>query len=343
MTRCLLGIGANLGEPARQIAQAVDQLARQDGVQLQAVSRSVITAPVGGPPGQPAYRNAAVLIETSLAPDELLAKTRAIEHSIGRVRAARWDARVIDIDLLLYGDAVIRRDELRVPHPWMVARAFVLQPAAEVAPDLRHPVLGWTLGRLWQHLQSATPRFALVGCADRPSLAELARQLPSVFAQARLEPPPEYVPPPHAFAPVADLPRQLEWLERRVELLSAARWNETTPERAQLCPFWLDESLVWAQATLEPDDLRQFEQQFARVAQSIHAPKLVILATGFWSTDERRERPSVDQLRDDCCRRLIARDASPYVEVETNRTEDFVREVLGAMSAMQIPALPAST
>jgi 2-amino-4-hydroxy-6-hydroxymethyldihydropteridine diphosphokinase len=340
MTRCLLGIGANLGDPPRQIAAAVEQLAQRSDVRLQAISRNVSTPAVGGPPGQPPFSNAAVLIDTSLSPRELLDHVRSIERSLGRQPAARWDARLIDIDILLYGDMIVRHEGLRIPHPAIVARAFVLQPAAEIAPELRHPLVGWTMAKLWHHLQTAAPRFALVGCADQATFGVLADRVATDLPRLRFAPTPDQAPPPHAFAPVTDLPQQLKWLQQRAELLRVEGWNEATVAQPRLSPFWLDESLVWARATLGRVDRRRFEQEFTRLEWSIEPPKLVILATGFWPVGDQPGIPSSATLRADFRGQLIARGVCPSIEVETAAADDFVREVVGAMLAMQSPTEP---
>ncbi len=145
MTVCLLGLGANLGDPQLQLDDAVRRLAGHPGIAVRAVSRWRVTTPIGGPPGQPDFLNGAVLLDTRLTVFELLRQIQGIEQALGRRRGQRWDARPIDIDILLFGQTICRRRDLQVPHPWMPVRRFVLEPAAEIAAALRHPVLGWTV------------------------------------------------------------------------------------------------------------------------------------------------------------------------------------------------------
>lgn len=111
------------------------------------VSTLIETKPVGGPP-QGNFLNGVVEIETTLTPRDLLKRLQEIEESLGRVRAERWGPRTIDLDILLYGDQVIHEPDLVIPHPLMHERRFVLQPLAQLAPDLRHPVLGKTVAEM---------------------------------------------------------------------------------------------------------------------------------------------------------------------------------------------------
>jgi 2-amino-4-hydroxy-6-hydroxymethyldihydropteridine diphosphokinase len=137
----LLGLGANLGRPLEQLRAAVESLARiVTNLRLSSLYR---TEPVGYA-GQPEYLNVVCGGSTTLAPGELLAATREIEDSLGRVRTAPNAPRTIDIDILAYNSRVVATPELTIPHPRLAQRAFVLVPLAEVAPQWRHPVTGLT-------------------------------------------------------------------------------------------------------------------------------------------------------------------------------------------------------
>ena len=138
--RAFIGAGANLGEPVRQIQRALDELQKSPGVKLGAVSSLYRTQPVG-PIAQPPFVNAVFSLECGMSPQELLALLLSVEEKMGRIRRERWGPRVIDLDLLFYGDMVINGQGLEVPHPRLHERRFVLAPLVEIAPDVVHPVL----------------------------------------------------------------------------------------------------------------------------------------------------------------------------------------------------------
>ena len=145
--RVYLGLGSNLGDRQAHLAQAVCRLARTPGVRVLARSSVWRSTPVG--PAQPDYLNAALYVETSLAPAALLAECKAIERALGREPGGvRWGPRTLDVDLLL-ADVVVSEPALQVPHAQLHLRAFALAPLCEVAPPgALHPVLGRTLSDL---------------------------------------------------------------------------------------------------------------------------------------------------------------------------------------------------
>jgi|UniRef100_A0A7C3SHQ5 2-amino-4-hydroxy-6-hydroxymethyldihydropteridine diphosphokinase len=149
-----IGLGANLGDPPRQIEEALRRLGEVEEVEVLKVSTFYLTPPLG-PPGQPWYVNAVAQIKTRLTPEELLRVLLGIEKAMGRRRGERWGPRLIDLDLLLYNGEIITGPELTVPHPEMHRRAFVLAPLMEIAPEAWHPVLQKTVAELWQCLEAA--------------------------------------------------------------------------------------------------------------------------------------------------------------------------------------------
>ena len=144
-----LGLGSNLGDRLAALTDALALLDAAPGLTLTAVSSVYETAP-WGVVEQPAFLNLAVGLAATLAPEELLAVCQRVETEVGRTPTYRWGPRVIDIDILLYGDAVVRRDkpDLQIPHPRLRERAFVLAPLAEIAAGVKAPPDGATVGEL---------------------------------------------------------------------------------------------------------------------------------------------------------------------------------------------------
>ncbi|WP_130834049.1 2-amino-4-hydroxy-6-hydroxymethyldihydropteridine diphosphokinase [[Erwinia] mediterraneensis] len=139
MTPVWLALGSNLAHPLQQVEEALAALDQIPQTQRVATSSFYRTPPYG-PPDQPDYLNAVVALHTDLAPEQLLDHTQRIELAHGRVRKAeRWGPRTLDLDILLFGDAVINTPRLTIPHYDMHNRAFMLVPLQEIAPDLILP------------------------------------------------------------------------------------------------------------------------------------------------------------------------------------------------------------
>lgn len=147
-----IALGSNLGERSKNLARAIELLRAAPGVEVTRISRYFDNPAVGGPADSPRFLNAACEVRTTLSPQELLQMLRQIESDMGRVRVNQNEPRVIDLDVLLYGDQVIATPELTVPHPRMHEREFVLRPMEEIAYDLPHPVLKHTMHELLEGL-----------------------------------------------------------------------------------------------------------------------------------------------------------------------------------------------
>ena len=148
MARTFIGIGSNQGNRFELISRAVKALGARPAVRVVQMAMIRETAPVGGPPQGP-YLNTVAELETTLVPEELLAVLQDIERQLGRVPSSqRWGPRPIDLDILLYDDRVVRSARLSIPHPRMHERGFVLEPLAQLAPDVIHPLLRQTIAEL---------------------------------------------------------------------------------------------------------------------------------------------------------------------------------------------------
>ncbi len=157
-----LGLGSNLGDREQNLRKALSVLDETDGITVRSASSCYETEPVGSVTGQDDFYNAVAEIETALSPQELLTRIKSVERELGRLSGERWGPRVIDIDILLWNNNILHQEGLTVPHPEMTARAFVLTPLAEIAPDVVHPVA-------------------------RKSVAELASQLDDTHRVRRLD------------------------------------------------------------------------------------------------------------------------------------------------------------
>ena len=155
MSRVFIGVGSNEGDRLQHISNAVKALGATAGVAVTQMATIIETEPIGGPPQGP-YLNTVVELETAVSPADLLKTLKAIEQRLGRKPSAeRWGPRPIDLDLLLYDDRVIETSDLTVPHPRLHERRFVLEPLAQLAPQVIHPLVNQTIGELLTTLSSS--------------------------------------------------------------------------------------------------------------------------------------------------------------------------------------------
>jgi 2-amino-4-hydroxy-6-hydroxymethyldihydropteridine diphosphokinase len=139
VTTAYIGIGSNVGDRAGFVRKGIEQLGAAEGVTVEAVSSLYETSPIGGPP-QRSYVNAALRVSTVLEARALLELTQSIERTLGREESAiRWGPRVIDLDILLFGEDKISEPDLEIPHPRLSERRFVLVPLLEIDPELSDP------------------------------------------------------------------------------------------------------------------------------------------------------------------------------------------------------------
>ncbi len=151
MESAYVGIGSNLGDKIANCREAIARMGRLKRCKVRLQSSFYRTEPVGVLE-QDFFVNGVVRLDTDLSALTLLKRLLGIEAAMGRVRRKKWDARVIDLDVLLFGGHIIESPELTVPHPLMHTRRFVLTPLAQIAPDVVHPVLLMSMRELMESL-----------------------------------------------------------------------------------------------------------------------------------------------------------------------------------------------
>ncbi len=165
MTEAFIGIGANLGDPVKTLRDATRFLV--DAVKIIAVSRLYRTEPVGYH-DQPDFLNGVLHIRTAWDARALLNHLLATELRFGRIREEKWGPRLLDLDVLLYGAAIVEEEGLRVPHPHLTERSFVLAPLCDLAPNARHPILNRSFADLLRSLGSSQAYEVVEGISLMP-------------------------------------------------------------------------------------------------------------------------------------------------------------------------------
>jgi 2-amino-4-hydroxy-6-hydroxymethyldihydropteridine diphosphokinase len=137
--KTVIALGSNLGDSKSIFSEAIIQIGKS--VEVQSISKFYETIPVGGPE-QPNYLNAVLIGDTQIPPLELLTQLQSIENGAGRVREERWGPRTLDLDLIIYGDLLMKEELLTLPHPRAHERSFVLEPWVEIDPQAVLPGYG---------------------------------------------------------------------------------------------------------------------------------------------------------------------------------------------------------
>lgn len=145
-TKSAISLGSNIGDSRAILDGALKIISETTGITVQTCSSYYSTAPIG--PEQPDFLNACTLLQVGLTPQALLKTLLDIEQHFGRVRLEYWGPRTLDLDILLFEDIIVSTPDLKIPHPYMTQRAFVLVPLAEIAPDWIEPVSGEAIAQL---------------------------------------------------------------------------------------------------------------------------------------------------------------------------------------------------
>jgi len=325
MASCLLGIGSNLGDRAALVERALSALAELPRATLVARSHLHETAPVGGPAAQQTFLNAAALLDTELTPFALLDQLQRIEQELGRIRAERWGARTIDLDLLLYDEFEIASTRLTLPHPRLAWRRFALAPAAEIAPEMWHPVIQWTVGQLLANLDRTETYVAILGLpggASSKVAEDVARQLQARFLRAATNDPASPSPASH-----------LKSLSGRRKLLERDTWPPD--DRLSIGDFSLAESWIAAHLSLPADELPQVVAPWeAAIAETV-SPKLYVFVDDPGRPSGNLDLQWLERFRDE----LVVPHGRPWpgplLIVQPGGREGQVAEIVTAIESMQ--------
>ena len=280
-----MSLGSNLGDRESAIQESLKMLGQVPEIELARVSEIIETAPLGQA-GQPKYLNGVAEIKTTLSAGRLYKKTAEIEKSLGRTREKKWEARTIDLDILLFGEEVINSSELTVPHPQMHLRSFVMQGLSELCPKLIHPVIKESMAELASRLGGGdfaidANRAQLISIAGVIGVGKttLTKRLSEVLGGKRLleaydtNP---FMPAVYAGDTEMALDSQLYFLASRVGQLNH---NILNPGELAISDYIFDKELIYAKRLLNEEQLPLYRKIYQLLCSKVSPPALVIYMT----------------------------------------------------------------
>lgn len=290
MTIAYIGLGSNLGDRQGFIRRALDLLAETEGVQLSRASDIIETEPLGKA-DQPSYLNAVAELQTTLTPEQLHHRLFEIETLLGRERTKKWSSRIIDLDLLLFGDETINSPELAVPHRQMHLRSFVLKGLCQLNSALVHPVMNETVGELAKRVGGADfvlnrNQAQLISVAGIIGVGKttLAKRLSAALGcELLLEPYDKnpFLPQVYAGKKELALDSQLYFLTARVRQLNR---KTLPPGEIAVTDYIFDKEHVYAGRLLNAQQLGLYEVIYRRFCGDVSPPVLVLY---LWDSAER--------------------------------------------------------
>jgi 2-amino-4-hydroxy-6-hydroxymethyldihydropteridine diphosphokinase len=350
MPLCLIGLGSNLGNRQGLLDEALVRLQQPPSIVVARASRYRQTQPVGGPALQSDFLNAVAVLDTSLSPRALLAELQKTEAALGRQRVEHWGPRAIDLDLLLYDDLTQTESNLVIPHPRMAWRRFVLEPAAEAAPEMVHPSTGWTIARLLDHLNRTPWYVAIAGpigvgksclarkVADNSGARLLAEELDPARLEAFYRNPSR-----HAWQ------IELEFLEQRARQLDAGRPEWSSHDRPMVSDYWFGQSPDFASVWLDGRQAMAYRSRWDELRSAVVRPRLTALLRApidvLMTRIQARRRPGEELLTPEQLQRiehaienqsaLTERSEGPVLRLDGLDTKVAEIEVTAAVAAMR--------
>jgi 2-amino-4-hydroxy-6-hydroxymethyldihydropteridine diphosphokinase len=321
-TSAWISLGSNLGDRRAILDAAVVALAEVPGVSVLTVSSYYETKPIGGPPGQGSFLNAATHLKTTLDPHQLLAVLQRIENEAGRIRTVRWGERTLDLDILIFGTRFLDTRELKLPHPRLAFRRFVLEPLAEIAPNIVDTMTMRSIIDLLANLDRKPMLLAFEGpdgALKSTLLTRLVAELPALGLVER-----DLVR--HVEPPFDHLDDEFKRFEARASALS--RDDPSLADRSigwvitDFC-FLFEESRMVA-ARLRSIHQLQSQPESQEATRTIYAKirELQQFIRNTWPPTFAVLLPGTDQ------RRIPGQASFPLLEPEQNEPEALVDEII---------------
>jgi 2-amino-4-hydroxy-6-hydroxymethyldihydropteridine diphosphokinase len=344
MAISLIGIGANLGDRANTLRRAVQMLGQHADTRAFVVSGWHENRAIGGPSGQQPFLNGAMRLETALAPEALARLLGEIEQTLGRQRGQRWEARPLDLDLLLYDELSLSTPELTIPHPRMAFRRFVLEPANEVAADMVHPRIGWSVSQLLEHLTAARSYVAITGLPATGKTL-LARRLAAHFGGRLIADPcvaasktpknPAFVAPMPGDLPSRTVQREIEFLGNRTAAIDRVRW--AAGDELLVSDFWLGQSLAYAALELTDKQFLKVDACYQQCRQVALPPKILVVLSGDGRNINRADTllPEQERLAATLAEQADRPGIGPTMFLDPNEPELVWAELTAAIEAMR--------
>jgi len=346
MSVALVGLGSNLGDRKAILCEAIGRLHRHVDVVVSRWSRWYVTRAIGGPSGQNEFLNGAILLETQLTAHQLFDELLRVENQLGRQRDVRWNARSLDLDLLLFDDQTIDDQNLTIPHPRMVCRDFVLTPAVEVASEMIHSSSGLRIQELFNRLRQMPTYLALAG-ASGTGKTQLVRRLNSAYNVHGLMASTETIDLPMFDAEPTGRAwdTEIQCFQSRVGMLNESQWVDF--QGTLVSDFWFDQSVAYAAICLPRNLLDHFLVQWRAARQDVIQPTLVVFLQASGSTlverivqrgrecEQSLTASQLEQIEHQLLEVLQQYQAGPVLRLDASDLEAVWTELVAATEAIR--------